>query len=447
MPQSKGLTRRAIAGGAMGVGATLLAACGIGAQTDTGPRTITGPKVLSFITFNDISTPEYKECIQVYNERLGGGIQIEGANIPSNELVTKMTALVVSNSLPDVAHGNIALFPALAKVGVYKPIAPFMNKDKSMPAKDFFAGHVQAFTYKGELMGLTGGLVDQNIIFVNKRVFDAGGVKVPTPAETQNWTWDRITDIAKRLTKPDGTQYGLTVNQVSVPAFSGGAYWVNDRANATRGALDDPRWARAMEMWVDWTQRQKVVPLVARDLGEANMTDAWARGRIAMLQNQSPQIRFSLIAEPSLQWDMIWVPKLANDQPRKFFASGAGWGMTPQARNQDLAWEWVKFMDRKPGSYEISLKHNPPQAIYVSSHIPTTQKELKRLKEMGVANADLLVAGSNDLYWPPLHTEWSRIESTIVAPELARIQNGTAPVNSTLRELNERVTRELQLVS
>ncbi|MGH2356045.1 MAG: extracellular solute-binding protein, partial [Chloroflexota bacterium] len=266
------------------------------------------------------------------------------------------------------------------------------------------------------------------------------------PQESQNWTWTNVIDLAKRLTKSDGSQYGLFVNQVSVPAFSGGAYWVNDRANATRGALDDPRWARAMELWVDWTQKQKVVPLgsQARELGEANMTEAWARGKVAMLQNQSPQIRFALIAEPSLQWDMIWVPKMANDLPRKFFSSGAGWGMTPQVRNADLAWEWIKFIDRKPGSYEINLKHNPPQAIYLSSHIPTTQKELKRLKEMGVVNADLLVAGANDLYWTPLHAEWPRIESTIINPELNKMQRGEVVPAGGLKDLNERVTRELQ---
>ena len=454
MTQSKGLTRRALAGGVTGgvacagagAGAALLAACGAGTQTETSAqKALAGPKVLSYTTFNDVSSPEYKEFNQVFSEKFGG-IQITPEVVPTGEYIAKMTAQLVGGSATDVVQGQIASFPALAKIGLYKPITTYLAKDKAMPAKDFFQGHVQGFTYKGEQMGLTGGLVDQNVIFVNKTVFEAGGVKVPTPAESQNWTWTNVIDIAKKLTKSDGSQYGLFVNLAAVPAFSGGAYWVNDRQNVTRATMDDPRWARAMEMWVDWTQRQKVVPLAAqaRELGEANMTDAWARGKVAMLQNQSPQIRFALVAEPSLKWDMIWVPKMAADLPRKFWGSGAGWGMTPQAKNPDLSWEWVKFIDRKPGSYEISLKHNPPQAIYLSSHIPTTQKELKRLKEMGVVNADLLVAGANDLYWPPLHTEWPRIESSLVNPELARMQRGEVAPAGALKDLNERINRELQ---
>lgn len=443
-------TRRTVAGviGAAGTigSAAFLAACGSGGAVEpTAPKTISGPKVLSYTTFNDVSTPEYKEFNQVFSEKFGG-IQMTPQVVSTNDYITTMTAQLVAGAATDVVQGQIAAFPALAKIGLYKSITPYLAKDKSMPAKDFFQGHVQGFTYKGEQLGLTGGLVDQNVIFVNKRAFEAGGVKVPTPAESQNWTWTNVIDIAKKLTKPDGSQYGLFVNLVAVPAFSGGAYWVNDRQNVTRGAMDDPRWARAMEMWVDWTQRQKVVPLAnqARELGEANMTDAWARGKVAMLQNQSPQIRFALVAEPSLQWDMIWVPKMAADLPRKFWGSGAGWGMTPQAKNPDLAWEFVKFIDRKPGSYEISLKHNPPQAIYLSSHIPTTMKELKRLKEMGVVNADLLVAGANDLYWPPLHTEWPRIEAGYVNPELAKMQRGEVAPVAALKDLNDRITRDLQ---
>jgi multiple sugar transport system substrate-binding protein len=455
MSRGQGKTRRALgmralAGAGMVAGGpgggALLSACGAGGRSEpAGPTAIGGPKVLSYTTFNDVSSPEYKEFNQVFSERFGG-VQITPEVVATGEYIAKMTAQLVGGSATDVVQGQIAAFPALAKIGLYKSITPYLAKDKSMPAKDFFPGHVQGFTYKGEQLGLTGGLVDQNVIFVNKRVFEAGGLKVPTPQESQNWTWSNVIDLARKLTKPDGTQYGLFVNLAAVPAFSGGAYWVNDRSNVTRGAMDDPRWARAMEMWVDWTQRQRAVPLAsqARELGEANMTDAWARGKVAMLQNQSPQIRFALITEPSLQWDMIWVPKMAADLPRKFWGSGAGWGMTPQAKNPDLSWEWVKFIDRKPGSYEISLKHNPPQAIYLSSHIPTTQKELKRLKEMGVANADLLVAGANDLYWPPLHTEWPRIESSMVNPELAAMQRGEVAPAGALKDLNERITRELQ---
>jgi hypothetical protein len=54
------------------------------------------------------------------------------------------------------------------------------------------------------------------------------------------------------------------------------------------------------------------------------------------------------------------------------------------------------------------------------------------------------VAGANDLYWPPLHTEWPRIEASLVNPELAKMQRGEVPPAAALKDLNDRITRELQ---
>ena len=61
-----------------------------------------------------------------------------------------------------------------------------------------------------------------------------------------------------------------------------------------------------------------------------------------------------------------------------------------------------------------------------------------------MVNADLLVAGTNDLYWPPLHTEWPRIESALVNPELAKMQRGEVAPAAALKDLNDRINRELQ---
>src|SRR5688500_20195221 len=103
MKPTKGLTRRSLAGGAVAVGATLLAACGVGTPTETSAqRALAGPKVLSYTTFNDVSTPEYKGCNQVFSEKCGG-VQIEPVVVPSGELVAKLTAQLVAGSLTDVS--------------------------------------------------------------------------------------------------------------------------------------------------------------------------------------------------------------------------------------------------------------------------------------------------------------------------------------------------------
>src|SRR5699024_11453525 len=47
--------------------------------------------------------------------------------------------------------------------------------------------------------------VDTIALWYNKTMFDEAGI--PYPDET--WTWDKLVEVAKQLTKPDGSQYGL----------------------------------------------------------------------------------------------------------------------------------------------------------------------------------------------------------------------------------------------
>ena len=441
--------RRAGAGAAAALAAipVVLAACG--GETSTAPaatRTMSGPKVVSYTTWGDVSRPAVQEMLQVFPERFGGA-QVEASSIPSGEYVAKVTALAVAGSAPDVAQVENQNFPAFAKVNLYKPLEPFFNRDRSMSPKDFFADQLTCYTSKGQLYCLPGGLVPNSAIFANKTLFEAAGLQVPTPEQSQNSTWDTVIDLARKLTKPDGSQFGLAVAPFHAVPYSGSAYWVNDRANPTRGALDDPRWARSVDLWVDWTQKQHVAATAddRTKLGERNWQEAFAHGKIAMYLDGSWQVGPFLAAEPQLRWDVFWVPRLAANQPRKFATGGAGWGVTQNARNPDLSWEWVKFVDRKPGSYEIELKHTQPMTVLMSTYIPVNNKEIDRLKKLGMANVDIFTKGANDVLWWPFHQEWPRINSAIIGPELGKLQRGEVPAAGALKSLNEQVTRELQL--
>lgn len=381
----------------------------------------------------------------MFGERFGT-VQVEAQTIASSEYISKVTALLVAGSAPDVVQSENQQFPAFAKVGLFKPLAPFFNKDKSVSTKDFFTDQLVCYTWKGELYALPGGLVPNAAIYANKTLFEAAGLKVPTPEQSQNYTWDNVVELARKLTKTDGSQYGLVVAPFQSVPYSGSAYWVNDRMNPTKGALDDSRWVRSIDMWVDWTIKQKIMPTVAarNAMGERNWQEAFAHGKIAMYLDGSWQVGSFLRAEPQLKWDLFWVPKLAANQPRKFATGGAGWGLTQHARNPDLAWEFLKFIDRKPGSYEIELKHAEPMAIYMSTYIPVNNKEVDRLKKLGMANVDIFTKGANDVLWWPFHQEWPRINSQVIGPELGKMQRGEVAPAGALKELNERVTRELQ---
>ena len=55
--------------------------------------------------------------------------------------------------------------------------------------------------------------VDTIALWYNKTLFDEAGLEYPTA----DWTWDDVTEAAKKLTKDDGSQYGLVL-QYAWPA-------------------------------------------------------------------------------------------------------------------------------------------------------------------------------------------------------------------------------------
>ena len=58
----------------------------------------------------------------------------------------------------------------------------------------------------GKQLGIPKDL-DSAAVWYNKDMFDEAGIPYPTA----DWTWDDFREIAKKLTKADGSQYGLAM--------------------------------------------------------------------------------------------------------------------------------------------------------------------------------------------------------------------------------------------
>ena len=441
-------TRRTLAALVSTAGtAGILAACGAASGSDTGsrPAQISGPKEISYAGWSsNLANPGAEATRKAFGDQFGG-VKFEEQVTPWAEYINKQVVLMASGSAPDVVTSENEQFPAFAKGQLFRPLAPFMNKDKTVAAKDFYPQLAACYTAGGELFCLPGDLAPISAVFANKQLFDAAGIPVPSESASNNFTWDNVVELARKLTKPDGSQYGLLVEYFESVPYSGGAFYVNDRLKPTRGAMDDPRWARAIDMWVDWTTKTKIQPLSSdRDrLGQRDWWALFAQNNVAMYVTGPWQIGSFMRMTPDLKWDMFWVPRLQAGAQRKFRTGGSGLGVTKNARNPDLAWEWTKFTNTKPG-YEVRLPHNPPNSLGLRAHIPSNELEVARVKKMGMNNVDILVKGAADVLWWPFHPEWPRINQDVIGPDRGKMLRGEVPAPATLKDVNERLTRELQ---
>lgn len=443
------VSRRALgrAGGALvGLVGVAAAACGPAppAGTERQPQ-VSGPKELTLANWaTSVGNAAAEATRKAFGDQFGG-VAFEEQVTPWAEYINKQIVLMASGSAPDVVTSENEQFPAFAKGNLFKSLAPFFTKDKSFAAKDFFPQLNAGYTSRGELYCLPSDLAPIPAVFANKRLFDAMGLTIPSEAASNNATWDSVVELARKLTKPDGSQYGLHIEYFETVPYSGGAAYVNDRTVPTKGALDDPRWARSVDLWVDWTTKQKIMPIAAdrERLGNSNGWALFAQNKVAMFISGPWHIRNFLQEDPQLPWDMFWVPRLAAGGPRKFRTGGSGHGMTPNARNPDLAWEWLKFNSGKPG-YEIGQQHVPPEVVRLRAHVPSNDLEVARLKKLGMTNIDIMVKGAPDVVWWPFHAEWPRINGQVLGPVRSRLLRGEEAPAPALKELNEQLTRELQ---
>lgn len=425
---------------------SLLAGCGRGAAppSEGGTKPLAGPKQLRLASWSDFDSPAAVKTREAFIEQFPG-VEFSFEVTPWSEYINKQIVLMASGAAPDIVASENEQFPAFAKAELFKPLSPFFTRDRSIAPKDFFPQLNACYTYKGELYCLPSDLAPISAAFANKRLFAEQGLAMPAPEASFAYTWEQVVELARRLTKPDGSQYGLLVEYFETVPYSGGAYWVNDRLNPTRATLDDPRWARAIELWVDWRFRQRIMPTTQdRDrLGQREWWALFAQNKLAIYITGPWQIGRFLQMEPQLEWDMFWVPKLAGAPTRKFRTGGSGHGMTQSVRNPELAWEWLKFSNGKPG-YEIGGQYVPPQVVRLRAHIPSTEIEVQRLKKLGLTNVDILVKGADDVLWWPFHPEWPRIRDRIAGPELGKALSGEVSPNTVLKDLSERITQELQ---
>lgn len=101
--------------------------------------------------------------------------------------------------------------------------------------------------------------IDTIALWYNKTLFDEAGLDYPTA----DWTWDDVTEAAKKLTKDDGSQYGLAMRNDNNQAgyynliYDNGGYIISD--DKTKSGWDDEKTIAAMQTLEGWI-KDGVIP-------------------------------------------------------------------------------------------------------------------------------------------------------------------------------------------
>lgn len=119
----------------------------------------------------------------------------------------KVPLAFISGTAPDVIAGWESFFRSWLELGQALPLDRYLTPDLT---RDFVPSHLELYRIDGVQYALP-HYTGVSGMFYNKNMFDEAGL--PEPDET--WSWDTITEAARKLTKRTGdlvTQWGYDVH-------------------------------------------------------------------------------------------------------------------------------------------------------------------------------------------------------------------------------------------
>ena len=193
--------------------------------------------------------------------------------------------------------------------------------------------------------------VDTIALWYNKTLFDEAGLEYPTA----DWTWDDVTEAAKKLTKDDGSQYGLAMGNGSNQdgyynmVYDNGGYIIND--DKTQSGWDDPKTIEAMQTMEGWIN-DGVMPSL-ETMSENGNDVLFESGKVAMITQGSWMLAAYRDNEyTAANCDCVELPKSATTGRRASIYNGLGWAASATTEHPDEAWQLIEYL----GSKEAQVK-------------------------------------------------------------------------------------------
>ena len=266
-------TRRELLGVAGAAGAAagggLLAACSAGPDGGGGgaPAAARQPVTLQYWSrFGAGAGRPYVQTGELEDRRIPvfmeqhAPVKVERTVLSNHsELLDKLTVSFVSGTGPDTFNVGSPGIAQFAHPGFLLALDGYPAVKKE--AADFFESGLRIGSYKGKLYGLT-YYADMRIMFYRKDLLTQAGL----PAERQSLpkTWDRLRELARKLTRWEGGQIARI--GFDVPKTDE-ALWFNvihqqgkDLLNKelTRATFDGGEGERALQLMVDLLHHDRV---------------------------------------------------------------------------------------------------------------------------------------------------------------------------------------------
>lgn len=208
----------------------------------------------------------------------------------------------------------------------------------------------------GRTAGKTWGIPFQRstiVMYYNKDAFKAAGLDPDKPPET----WEQLAAVGKKLTKADGSQWGVMIPSTGYPYWLFGALTMqndqvlmNDAGNETY--FDSPAVIEALQFWRDLGSKHKIMPSGTIEWG--TLRQNFLEGKTAIMWHSTGNLT---IVKKKAKFD-FGVAMLPASKRRGTPTGGGNFYIFKQTSSSErkAAMRLIRFMTSPERSAEWSMK-------------------------------------------------------------------------------------------
>jgi multiple sugar transport system substrate-binding protein len=398
----------------------VLAISGCSSNTNNGGATNEGAKsggekvtiTLLNAQDNGIRDKFLPDVVEKKFEEANPNINLEIISVPYDQFDTRMNTMVAGGTPPDVwSHWGQSGFVDYNVRDMVLDMTPYMSEFNN---PNISQATLDIYKVDGKQLGIPLN-VYTSMIFYNKKVFEDAGVTVEQYAPGDPaWTWDKLAEVAKSVSKDYGKPsavYGFTYG-MGEHFLTYSWDWgldIFDPAYAT-GFLDaadltDPAVVDSTKFFQDLIFKDQVMPTSAVEESIAKVGDPILTGKVAMSLVGSWAM--GGFKETDTQFGVLPLPTGPAGTSTPFIYADPLM-ISSKSKNPDAAWKLVQFMTSPEIQMEMTKATGYPPSDSVAyeewfkQYSELTDVEyLKKVNtaaiEKGKESPNHLIAGYGDI--------------------------------------------------
>ena len=338
--------RRLLLGAGVPCGA-LLVACGGPPAGESQEKAAREPVTVRVTARQAQEADMWPVRLPAFNEA-HPGVRAE-ADLHTGDIIQKIAALIASEEIGDVVHTHFSnAQPQRLFLGKATLDLGALAAREKLDLKQWYPQAVEASRLNGALIALPfKGKMAATVLFVNQTLLGQAGLKAPD----LNTTLAELTELAARVTKADGSQWGfagfLPKGNTSLAAAvrRHGAEVLSP--DTKRAMLDSADARAAFGWWYDAFHRRRLMDPTA------NVVDLFSQGKAAILIGQDVSQQKSRIHPAAAANGFTYTATLVSKGPGG--RRGGSWvpdalQLATRTRHPDEAWKLLRWLtDRETG--------------------------------------------------------------------------------------------------